>query len=158
MTQREAIFGALSAVGLLMLCIIITAVARPSHLSRNVRGPWFLSGGSGNEAVSGVARRAAVLEIGSLQLGDPVPLHRREFGAQIEPVKARRVVTEDRALDGAVGGSEGSKTPLLLHVLRDFEPAERLDLPLRRTVPHRVGAPEHVIMPEPFDQGAHHCG
>ena len=85
-------------------------------------------------------------------------MHGREFGAQIELVEARRVITEDRALDCTVGRSEGGETMLLLHVLRDLEAAERLDLPLGRAIPHRVRAPEHVIMAEPLDQGAHHCG
>src|SRR5216684_7304022 len=117
-----------------------------------------LSPSPGDKAISGVARRTAVLDIGSLQPRNPVLVHGREFGAQIELVEACRVVAEDRALDCAVGGSEGGKTVLLLHILWDLEPAERLDLPLGRTVPHRVRAPEHVIMPEPLDQRAHHCG
>src|SRR5438105_1709238 len=76
----------------------------------------------------------------SLQPRNPVLVHGREFGAQIELVEARRVVAEDRALDSAVGGSDRSKTILLPHVLWDLEAAECLNLPLGRTVPHRVRA------------------
>ena len=39
-------------------------------------------GAAGNEPISGVAWRMAVLEIRSLQLSDPVLVHGREFGAQ----------------------------------------------------------------------------
>src|SRR5438045_9076631 len=97
------------------------------------------SGGPGNEAISGVAWCTAVLEIGSLQPGNPVLVHGREFGAQIELVKARRVVAEDRALDCTVGGSEGGITMFLLHVFGVLGPAECLDRPLRSDVPSRVG-------------------
>src|SRR5216684_8139655 len=117
-----------------------------------------LSPSPGDEAISGVAWRTAVLDIGSLQPSDTVLVHGREFGAQIELVEARRVVAEDRALDCAVGGPERGKTILLPHILWDLEAAECLDLPLARTVPHRVRTPEYVIMPELFDQRAHHRG
>src|SRR4029077_7745182 len=114
--------------------------------------PSFIgSGAPGNEAISGVAGRTAVLDIGSLQPRDPVLVQGREFGPQIDLVETRRVVAEDRALDGAVGGPERGKAIPLAHILWDLEAAECLDLPLGRTVPHRVRAPEHVIMPEPFD-------
>src|ERR1700720_4543381 len=83
-----------------------------------------------------------------------VLMHGREFGAQIELVEARCVITEDRTLDCTVCRSEGGETMLLLHVLWDLEPAKRFDLPLGRAVPHRVRAPKHVIMPQALDQGA----
>src|SRR5262249_39084339 len=44
----------------------------------------------------------------------------------------------------------------LLHVLRNFQSPERLDLPLRRTVPYRVGAPEYVFVAETLDQRTQH--
>src|SRR5436190_20157032 len=94
------------------------------------------SGAPGDEAISGVARRAAVLDIGSLQPRNPVVVHGRKFGTQVELVEARRVVAEDRAFDCAVGRPERSKTILLAHILWDLEAAECLDLPLGRAVPH----------------------
>src|SRR5215469_10418114 len=44
---------------------------------------------------------------------------------------------------------------LFAHVLGDFEPPQCLDLPLRRAVPYRVSAPEHMIGAEPLDQCPH---
>jgi hypothetical protein len=41
-------------------------------------------------------------------------------------------------------------------VLGDLAPAQRLDLPLRRAEPQRVGALQYVVGAEPFDQGRHH--
>src|SRR5690348_8966615 len=88
------------------------------------------SSAAGNEAISGVAWRSAILKIGRLQLGDSVLVHEWQFGAQVELVKACRIVAEDRALDRAIGRPERYKAMFLLHVLRDLEPAECLDLPL----------------------------
>src|ERR1700731_1803321 len=94
--------------------------ATPASLERSDRvldqgGPRpspLVSRTPGDEAISGVAWRTAVLEIGSLQPSNPVLADGREFGAQIELVEARRVVAEDRTLDRAVGGSEGGKPVL----------------------------------------------
>ena len=61
------------------------------------------SGAAGNEAISSVARRVAILEIGSFQLGDPVLMQGCEFGAQVQFVKSRCIVAKDRALDCAIG-------------------------------------------------------
>src|SRR5262249_28511759 len=52
-------------------------------------------------------------------------------GLQLDLVEPRRIASEDLLLDGAVGVAERRKPILLLHVVRDFEPAKRLDLPLR---------------------------
>ena len=71
-------------------------------------------------------------------------------------VQARRVLAEDRALDGAVGGAERREAVLALHVLRNLEPAQRLDLPLRRAGPYRVGPPYDVVGAEALDERAHH--
>src|SRR5437762_32422 len=67
---------------------------------------------------------------------------------------ARRVAAEDQLLDRAVGATERSKTIFLLHILRDFEPTQRLDLPLGRPVPNRVGTPQDMIDPHALDQRA----
>src|SRR5437867_13385787 len=90
---------------------------------------------AGHEAVARVRARAARgetlrLDRGDLVGGDAVLGH---LGAQ--SVEARRVAAEDGALHGAVGGPQRLEAVLLLHVLRDLEPAQRLDLPLGRAVP-----------------------
>ena len=56
---------------------------------------------------------------------------------------------------GPVAGAERREAVLLLHVLGDLQPAQPLDLPLRRAGPHRVGAPHHVIGAQSFDQRPH---
>src|SRR5258708_7055981 len=71
-------------------------------------------------------------------------------GLEIDPVHAGRVAAEDQLLDRAVGATEWSKSIFLLHILRDFEPTQRLDLPLRRPVPTRVGAPYAMLDPLPL--------
>src|SRR6266436_1258771 len=50
---------------------------------------------------------------------------------QLDLVEPGCVAREDQLLGGAVGVAERRKAVLLLHVLRDFEPAQCLDLPLR---------------------------
>ena len=75
-------------------------------------------------------------------------------GLEIDPVHAGRVAAEDQLLDRAIGATERRKTIFLLHILRDFEPAQRLDLPLGRPVPNRVGAPQDMIDPHALDQRA----
>jgi hypothetical protein len=68
-------------------------------------------------------RREAVLGKG----GHPGVIGR----LQLDLVKPGGVAREDQLLGCAVGVAERRKAVLLLHVLRDFEPAQRLDLPLR---------------------------
>ena len=133
-----------------------TVTYRPTAGAGSMRCVSPGSGAAGNKAISSIARRVAILEIGSFQLGDPVLTHGCEFGAQVQFVKPRRIVAKDRALDCAIGRSESCEAMFLLHVLWDLKPTECLDLPLGRAVPHRVRTPEHVIMPEPLDQGPHH--
>src|SRR5437868_12738977 len=50
---------------------------------------------------------------------------------QLDLVEPGCVAREDRLLGATGGVAERCKAVLLLHVLRDFEPAQRLDLPLR---------------------------
>src|SRR5882762_872602 len=75
-------------------------------------------------------------------------------GLEIDPVHAGRVAAEDQLLYRATGATERRKTILLLHILGDFEPTQRLDLPLGRPVPDRVGAPQDMIDPHTLDQRA----
>ena len=60
-------------------------------------------------------------------------------------VEPRIVVAENGALDRTVSCSQRREAVFLLHLFRDFQPAQRLDLPLRRPGPDRVGAPDDVI-------------
>src|ERR1700730_6490179 len=98
----------------------------------------------------------------ALQGGQPVLGEGRHpdivGGLEIDPVHAGRVAAEDHLLDRAVGATERSKTIFLLHILGDFEPTQRLDLPLGRPVPNRVGAPQHMIDPHALDQRADQRG
>src|SRR5215218_6716394 len=57
---------------------------------------------------------------------------------QPDPVELGGVAAEDQLLGRAIGIAERRKSVFLLHVLRNFEAAQRLDLPLRRAVPDRV--------------------
>src|SRR6516162_6394033 len=85
----------------------------------------------------------AVAEVRGLRGLDVLVLERREAvlgkgrhsgvigGPHFDLVEPGRVAREDQLLDGAVGVAERREAVFLLHVLRDFEPAHRLDLPLR---------------------------
>src|SRR5882762_5482340 len=70
-------------------------------------------------------------------------------------VEARAVAAEDAGLHRAVGRAERREAVFLLHVLGDLEPAQRLDLPLRRAGPQRVGAPDDMVGAEALDERAH---
>ena len=74
----------------------------------------------------------------------------------LELVVSGGVAREDRALDRTIGRPQRREAVLLLHVFRNLQPAQRLDLPLRRSVPHRVGAPNYLVLPETLDQRADH--
>src|SRR5262245_28169383 len=50
---------------------------------------------------------------------------------QPDLVELGGVAAEDQLLGGAIGVAERRKPVFLLHVLRNFEAAQRLDLPLR---------------------------
>ena len=58
-------------------------------------------------------------------------------------------------LTGPSAGPSGGEAVLLAHVLGDLEPAQPLDLPLRRAGPQRVGAPHDVVGAQALDQHAH---
>src|SRR5258707_3730921 len=90
----------------------------------------------GGRCVLVLERREAVLGKG------------RHFGVvsclQLDLVEPSRIASEDQLLSGAVGIAERRKSVLLLHFFGDFEPAQRFNLPLRRALPDRVGAPHNV--------------
>src|SRR5262245_59055398 len=112
-------------------------------------------GGSRNDvAVAQIAALRATPLPGNLHRRDLVRIDRTAQVALVELVHARRVTSEDRALDGSVGGSQRLETVLALHVRGDLEPPQCLDLPLRRAVPHGIGAPEHVVQAETLDERA----
>jgi hypothetical protein len=64
----------------------------------------------------------------------------------VEIVEPRRILGEDRVFDGPVGWTQRLEAVTLLHLFRDFETAQPFDLPLRRTGPYRVSAPQHMVL------------
>ena len=58
-------------------------------------------------------------------------------------------------LHRTVGRAKLGETVFLAHLLRDLEPSQPLDLPLRRTGPDGVGAPYDVVRAHALDQHAH---
>ena len=71
-------------------------------------------------------------------------------------IEPRVVAAEVRILHGAVCRAEGLVAVFLLHVLGDFETAQRLRSATEasRSTP-RVGSPYHVIGAESLDERAH---
>src|SRR5260370_29716349 len=103
------------------------------------RGPCADGGGRipGNDvAVAQVGGTAAAALVVLLDRGEAIVAPRRFL--DVVAVHARRVGAEDRLLDRAVGRTEFGEPVPLAHVRRDLEPAQALDLPLRRTGPQRI--------------------
>jgi hypothetical protein len=73
----------------------------------------------------------------------------------LDVVELGVVAAEDRGLDRTVGRTERREAVLLLHRLGDFETAQPLDLPLRRTGPERIGAPADVVGANTLYEGPH---
>jgi hypothetical protein len=71
----------------------------------------------------------------------------------IEPEQPLRVEAEHLAL--ALRRERRVSEPLLV-LGRDLERAQRHDLGLGRSVPDRIGAPEHAVLPDPAQQLAEH--
>src|SRR5205823_11778787 len=69
-------------------------------------------------------------------------------------VHARRIAAEDRLLERPIGRAELAVAVLLAHILGDLEAAQALDLPLRRTGPQCVGAPDDMVGAQALDQHA----
>src|SRR5262245_34897410 len=80
-------------------------------------------------AVAEIAARRSLSLVLDLDRGEPITSGQAGCGSMAEDPES--VAAEDRALDGAVGGAERAEAVTLLHVLRDLEPAQGLDLPLR---------------------------
>src|SRR5262245_32646541 len=86
-------------------------------------------------AVAQVARRGAVLVILGLERREAVLPELLAGLNGLNAVELGVVAAEDRSLHRTVGRAERRIAELLLHVLRDLEPAQPLDLPLRRAGP-----------------------
>src|SRR5205085_4446245 len=67
----------------------------------------------------------------------------------VDLVNARRVQAED-FLFVLIG--DGAVAELLLHLWRNLETAEGFNLPLRRSPPEQIRAPDHVIRAEGVEQ------
>src|SRR5882672_5707587 len=90
-----------------------------------------------DEPVAQVGGLAAAPLVVGLERGETIVAPRRLL--DLVAVHPGRVLAEDGALDRSVGRPELGKAVLLAHVLGDLQPAQALDLPLRRAGPHRVG-------------------
>src|SRR5688572_807835 len=90
-----------------------------------------------------------MLEVGAALIGDPVGAGVLLHFLGTYGVDARRVQTED------LGAQRRRNFGIAVHraqLRRDLESAKRLDLVLRRTVPDRVGAPQHVVLTAILDE------
>src|SRR5688572_19520708 len=77
---------------------------------------------------------------------------------RIDLVELRGIAGEDPGLHGTIGGAQRLVAVLLLHVVGNLEPAHGFDLPLRRAPPHRVRAPDHLVLAQALDQRTHERG
>src|SRR5882672_8820568 len=94
-----------------------------------------------------------------LHEGQLVVAESRVLGLDLVLVNPRRVFAEDHALDLAVRTAERSLPAVLLHdVVRYFQTAEGLDLPLRTAVPDRIRPPDHVVRAHLIDHLPDHRG
>src|SRR5579875_3477776 len=112
----------------------------------SVRLAFAGSAGRNHIAVGGIAALGAIGEIRRFDFRKTVLAPGLQLGVQINPIKPCRVKPEDRGFYRPVGRAERRKAELLLHIFRNFKPAERLDLPLRGSVPNRIRSPKHVIV------------
>src|SRR5215471_13082757 len=106
-------------------------------------------------AIAGIASHAAEPDVFLLDCGHLVLRQGALRRLDVDTVEPRRVAGKDRGLGRAVRRAERREAILLLHVRGNLQSAERLDLPLGRAIPERIGAPYHVVDPEPADQAAH---
>src|SRR5258708_6973458 len=113
------------------------------------RSRWHLGGA--NVAVAEVRGLLRSLYVVVLERREAVLGKGRHPGVigrlHLNLVKPGCVASEDQLLGGAIGVAERRKAVLLLHVLRDFEAAQRFHLPLRRPVPDRVSPPHPLLYP-----------
>src|SRR6185436_10596447 len=106
-------------------------------------------------AVGEVGALAAVLLVDRLAVRELVVLERAHHLRRVA-VEAGVVAAEDRGLHRTGGGPHWREAVFLLDLLGDFHAAQRLDLPLRRAGPERVGAPHHVVGAHVLDHVAEH--
>src|SRR6056297_3646875 len=71
---------------------------------------------------------------------------------RIEGVDLACVRGENAILQPTVGGPQRGESELLLQIFRHLQATQSLNLPLRRTVPDRIGAPKHPLLSHPLDQ------
>src|SRR5262245_1694012 len=97
---------------------------------------------AGDPAVPAVGGGGALVEVGHLDAGEVVLRDLVALGVDVDSEQARGVEAEDLLLHRA---RERSVAVRGYQRRRDLEAAERVDLPLRRAVPDRVRAPEHMV-------------
>src|SRR5262249_43045019 len=90
----------------------------------------------------GIDRLDAPAHAAGARVGRPRWVRILRISAEFSPKIAR--------FTGAIGGPERGVAVVLLHLLGDLEPPQRLDLPLRRARPDRVGAHTTWSAPSPF--------
>jgi hypothetical protein len=98
-------------------------------------------------AIGQVATTRAIFEISRFHVGDTVSPDASLRRMEIELIHPRSVIAQDARFHRAIGRAQGREPVFLLHILRNFQRAECLNLPLRRAVPDRISAPEDVISP-----------
>src|SRR4029079_3161686 len=93
-----------------------------------------------------------------LRLRVPVVLERGAFvGGVVVELCVRSA--EDRVLDRAVRrAAERLEAVLLLHFVRYLEASQAFDLPLRRTGPDGVRAPDDMVVTDTPAENTHHRG
>src|SRR5262245_33415464 len=96
-------------------------------------------------AVADIAALGAVLLIFGLQSGEAVLFQLQLRLLRVDAIEAGIVAAEDGRLHRTVSRAERGEAKFLLHVLRDLQAPEALDLPLRRAGPQRISAPVDVI-------------
>src|SRR6516165_438702 len=121
---------------------------QPRHRRSRPPVPRRRSSGA-NVAVAQVRRlfrRKLVLLLQLSQLVLGIGRHRtRVSRLQVDAVETRGVQTEDRLFDWTGGATKWCEPVFLLHVVGYLQPPQRFDLPLRRTIPYAISAPDNVI-------------
>src|SRR5262245_53180309 len=101
-------------------------------------------------SIAQVGSRRTILLVFILRTGESI-LIRADVGPlrDVEVVEFGVRTAEDHVLDRTIGRTEWFKTVLLLHI------AQCLDLPLRRSGPYRIGAPNHMIVAHTAPENSH---
>src|SRR5579862_9245711 len=94
----------------------------------------------GDIAVAQIAAAAAIGKVVGSHCGKTVMVDPFRM-LSLKPVEPGGIATEHGCFEGAVGRTQRLEAVLLLHVLGDFQPAQALDLPLRRAV-HTASVPQ----------------